>query len=793
MSEHVSKQSRVPPQTNGPKGKKTLVNLSSKTLSEDELSILNKGLKFCPTQKKVDAGKKRSELDKFHNKLRTKQFFEREQHKSAKSKPIDNAKRTVYGNTPFNNIQKLLKLKKPSSWRAPTGSPSLETFINMNEIKLNNSNMPKIKKQNITEGERKALKNLAKDREITIKPADKGGAIVIMDTRDYIIEAKRQLHDKNTYRALDKDPTKTYSQEVNSKIDQMVKDNEITQKIGELLKVKNPRTPQIYFLPKIHKQTNPPPGRPIVSANSCPTENISAFVDVFLNPLVSKTEHYVKDTTDFLNKIREIGVVSPTTILGTLDVTSLYTNIPNKEGLDSIEETLKEKRPMNENPKNKSLTELLSLVLNRNNFQFNNQNYLQIGGTAMGTRVAPSYANLFMNKIETNLLAGFYLKPTTWLRYIDDIFFIWEHGEQNLKNWYKYLNQSHRTIKFTMEKSKESIHFLDTTVRKDKNNILYTDLYTKPTDSHNYLRYDSAHPPHCKRGLPYGQFLRLRRMCTQESDFEKHATAMKQNFIERGYPKKQLNENVKKCTQTNRVDLLEPKKRDIETTNEDKTFIVQTFRPCKNSLVQTIKENWDILGRSKETKQIHRSKLICSFKKPKSIKDHLVRARTDYNEETDGQMPSNQTKAITKNICKKQKCKYCDMISTSGVITSKQTKEKHTTKHNVTCNSSNVIYCIECTNCKIQYVGQTKRKIKERIREHLYYTKKQIYKSDVPYHFNGAKCTIDNIQVHITDFIYEHPESKRAKSLRLTLEHNWVSRLRTQAPNGLNTLDNRYG
>ena len=92
-------------------------------------------------------------------------------------------------------------------------------------------------------------------------------------------------------------------------------------------------------------------------------------------------------------------------------------------------------------------------------------------------------------------------------------------------------------------------------------------------------------------------------------------------------------------------------------------------------------------------------------------------------------------------------------------------------------------------------MGQTKRKIKERICscEHFYYTKKQIYKSDVPYHFNGTKCTIDNIQVHITGFIYEPPESKQAKSLRLTLEHNWVSRLRTQAPNGLNTLDNRYG
>ena len=93
--------------------------------------------------------------------------------------------------------------------------------------------------------------------------------------------------------------------------------------------------------------------------------------------------------------------------------------------------------------------------------QFNGDNYLQIRGTAMGTRVAPSYANLFMQQLEATLLANYTLKPKIWLRYIDDIFFIWEHGEKELKTWFNYLNNSHNTIKFTMEISKEMISFLD--------------------------------------------------------------------------------------------------------------------------------------------------------------------------------------------------------------------------------------------------------------------------------------------------------------------------------------------
>ena len=398
-----------------------------------------------------------------------------------------------------------------------------------------------------------------------------------------------------------------------------------------------------------------------------------------------------------------------------------------------------------------------------------------------------SYANLFMKDLENKILSQYRLKPSVWLRYIDDIFFIWDYGEDELKKWLKYLNGYHSKIKFTMEKSTDEISFLDTLVKRGHNDMLYTDLYTKPTDSHNYLRYDSAHPPHSKKGLPYGQFLRLKRICTNDKGFEKNAEKMKNDFIYRGYPKKSLTDSIEKCKELTRENLLAQRPK-TKSNNDDTTYLVQTFRPCKNSLVDTIKTNWDILGRSKETKTMHRSKLTCSFKKPKSIKDYLVRAKTDYH--PDSEKPKKDSNA---NVCNKPNCKYCKMLSTTGSITSKHSNEKYSTKHNVTCNSSNVIYCIECTTCKIQYVGQTKRKIKERIREHLYYTKKQIYKSDVPYHFNGTICTTQNMKVHIVDFIYEHPDSKRAKTLRNLIEFNWVSRLHTQSPNGLNTLDNRYG
>ena len=124
---------------------------------------------------------------------------------------------------------------------------------------------------------------------------------------------------------------------------------------------------------------------------------------------------------------------------------------------------------------------------------------------------------------------------SVWFRYIDDIFFVWDHGEEKLNEWLSYLNNQHHSIKFTSEWSRSEINFLDTTVKVDENMELYTDLYIKPTDTNGYLMYDSAHAPHVKRGLPYSQFLRLRRICKLESDFEKHLKQKESLFRDRGY------------------------------------------------------------------------------------------------------------------------------------------------------------------------------------------------------------------------------------------------------------------
>ena len=98
---------------------------------------------------------------------------------------------------------------------------------------------------------------------------------------------------------------------------------------------------------------------------------------------------------------------------------------------------------------------------------------------------------------------------------------LWQHGKEDLDNFVNYLNSRVQTIKLTHECLSESVSFLDVTVKLNQGRI-ETDLFCKPTDSHDYLLYSSAHPQKCKDSIPYSQFVRIRRLCSNISDFENH-------------------------------------------------------------------------------------------------------------------------------------------------------------------------------------------------------------------------------------------------------------------------------
>ena len=107
------------------------------------------------------------------------------------------------------------------------------------------------------------------------------------------------------------------------------------------------------------------------------------------------------------------------------------------------------------------------MILTENYFELGKDMYHQKLGTAIGTKFAPPYANLFMAGLENKIFSDTNIQPLLCLRYLDGIFCIWTDGLEKLKEFFSYLNSCHPTIQFTMDYSNTTINFLDVSVTKN--------------------------------------------------------------------------------------------------------------------------------------------------------------------------------------------------------------------------------------------------------------------------------------------------------------------------------------
>ncbi len=136
----------------------------------------------------------------------------------------------------------------------------------------------------------------------------------------------------------------------------------------------------------------------------------------------------------------------------------------------------------------------------------------------------------------SGIITHFFKHIFGWYRFIDDIFFCCSGGLDKLQAFNEYMNSRIPSIKFTLSHHETKISFLDVMVEK-RDDKLITRMYRKETDKNNFLHYSSCHVPSLKANLPYSQFLRVRRICSEKEDFPKHAEDMYQRFVERGYSK----------------------------------------------------------------------------------------------------------------------------------------------------------------------------------------------------------------------------------------------------------------
>jgi hypothetical protein len=252
---------------------------------------------------------------------------------------------------------------------------------------------------NITKGERTALDSLKKDKTITILPADKGRATVIMDKSTYSEKMDALLADTDTYEKLPKDPTPKYLAQMVEILRswQRTEATQIPPNLYRRIYPTKSEPPKLYGQPKIHKQTMPL--RPIVSGVGSMTHNAAAVLAEILTPLVGNTIHHIKNSKEFAITVQNLEI-PPGNIMMSYDVTALFTSIPVPDALTAVLTKLDHFTNLtSRTPLSKAqILQLLEFCLATTYFVFEDNFYKQKQGTAMGSPVSPIVANLKLNQ-----------------------------------------------------------------------------------------------------------------------------------------------------------------------------------------------------------------------------------------------------------------------------------------------------------------------------------------------------------------------------------------------------------
>ena len=731
--------------------------------------MLNKNLNFCPTPNVYNKYNLQKDLKRFFRAIKLKSHF---------------------GDDNTNKIINKFERTSNSSWTPNNVHHSVTTFISLvqNEIDKCHNEIKPLPKSNLTKKEREALHTLKTKNDIVITKADKGGAVVIMDVEDYINEANSQLQKTENYREVDRDLTSEHELIINNTIKQFRNSNLLEPKVADNLITNNSRTPRFYTLPKIHKVTKPSkktkiPGRPVISSVECHSSKISEFVDYHLQPFVQQLKSYVKDTSDYVRKINNIGNVPKNCYLVSMDVRALYTNIPHDEGVSSVQHTLLKNKKIHTTS---VIVKFLQLILTLNNFVFNGKHYIQTKGCAMGTKCAPSYANIFMGYFEEKFIYPLIAHLSSfYVRYIDDVFLIWTGSIEQFEQFIQDLNKKHPTIKFDYQISKKEVTFLDTVTFIDSDGKIKTKLYVKPTDRKSYLHYNSEHPKSTKNSIPYSQALRAKRICTNDIDYKVACNNLQKTFIKRGYSHDLVNSQIKKASDKSREEVLQESAK----RTQNRIPLVTTYNRTLPNLMGIIHKHWHVLQSDARMEKLFTDYPLLAFKRNKNLNDMIGSNKINNN-----QVARRTGKTVNGKCspCNTKGALCCKLVRDSNNVTGINNKN-YLIRDSSNCKSKDIIYLQECIKCmKPLYVGKSEYPTHQRINKHRF-DSKEPNSLPIDQHFYAPDHNFDEHArfTIIETFKCATMDKHRKRKILLQRENFWIRALGTIHPFGLNMFYNK--
>jgi hypothetical protein len=400
------------------------------------------------------------------------------------------------------------------------------------------------------------LKELLTDASITIKPADKNLGLAFVDTSWYNAELKRMLADTVTYKKIVADSAslvkltaqlvkqlKTLAKRHAATLTDWFPDHgeKMVKYLSHKITADKAAIPHIYLLIKVHKPKGLC-GRPIVPCTRWLTTPASVLADHLLQDVMKKAAipWLVKDTKSLVNDLERTGLSGSQSagIFVTADIASLYTNIDTKMGLALVRKFLVEQNVRHD--RLELIMALLTFVMENAYLSFHHQVYHQIDGTAMGTAVAPIYANIVVYMLERPIVQEFVEKGALHIyrRYLDDVFaFIKAEFAAEFKT---RMNQLHPKLTFEFVTEADCTAFLDLSIHKGQRfrtrGIFDTRVHQKKMNLYLYIPFNSFHTAAAKRSFILTELMRYIRNSSDEADYNALKRLFFQRLRDRGYP-----------------------------------------------------------------------------------------------------------------------------------------------------------------------------------------------------------------------------------------------------------------
>lgn len=373
-----------------------------------------------------------------------------------------------------------------------------------------------------------------------IMKSDKGNSTVVMEKEEYHTKVSEMLQDTSVYQPTRKDPTNRFQTRANDILKILKNEDLITANEEKSMKTTNAVPPRLYCLRKTHK-----PGlhlRPVVSCIGSPGYNLAKFLHNVLSPLATTFHFNIKDSFEFVELIQRKSIPD-NYVLVSLDVVSLFTNIPKQLVKDIISKQYKFLSSYIEISK-KMLLEIVDFCFDTSYFTFDQDIYLQKDGTAMGNPASPILANLVMNYVVTEVTQKLPFSLPFFYIFVDDSCLAAPADE--LDFLLTTFNSFHRSLQFTMEVETDGkLCFLDTEVHRETDGSISTNWYSKPSSSGRILNFLSNHPTSNKVGIINGLLYRATKLSSQKfhnENMKKIKTLLRNN----NYPTKFVNISINK-------------------------------------------------------------------------------------------------------------------------------------------------------------------------------------------------------------------------------------------------------